>query len=333
MSPSRISLWRIATRLSLFVVAVCATAAQSKAQMITFNTPFKLSDNVANQGSPTVALNASGSYYFLYYVNHSNNVIYADPTASGAPVSTGITVYSAELTNVGAAYLNNEVVISYVGTDDHVHFATSTNGETFGNVVTPTSSELGTGSANIAIWCPPTLVSNGSTIYAATVGTDGYVYISSSTNGQTFAPVVGNGVSVSTYKTVSQPALAMFNGSPWVAFSSLTNRYAIVGNALSTGATFFSNAVWGNNNRDGHYAGLAMGVANGYLYIFGQDSASSQHLKQAYSSNGSIGNWSAVQFNTNIQLRWSPTTWSINNYTYLVLQDDGDTNLSLTSNI
>ena len=330
-SISGISRWSLAVQLSLLIVAGGALGApRTHAQTISFNAPFQLSDNEANQGSPTVTYSSSLNYYWLYYVNHSNNIIYADPTASGHPVSTGIGVYSAELTNVGAAYLNNEILISYVGSDQQVHFATSQNGESFGNIVTPSASELGTGSASPAIWCSPTLISNGSTVYVATVGTNGYVYISSTTDGQTFTPVRGNGVSVSSYQTVSQPALTIFNGSPWVAFTNGSSRYVVVGNATGTGATYVDNAVWGNSNRDGHYAGLAMVVVQGYLYIFGQDSASSQHLKEIYTSDGT--NWSGVEFDEGIQLRWSPTVWTMAGYAYMVIQDDGNTNLSVTSN-
>jgi hypothetical protein len=83
---------------------------------------------------------------------------------------------------------------------------------------------------------------------------------------------------------------------------------------------------WGNNNRDGNYAGIALTISAGYIYVFGQDTASSQNLKYIYSTNDT--SWSGPVFPGN-QMRWTPSlTDSSVVALYLVYQDDGNTNIS-----
>lgn len=63
----------------------------------------------------------------------------------------------------------------------------------------------------------------------------------------------------------------------------------------------------------------------GYLYVFGQDTASSQDLMYMW-NNGS--GWSVTHtVSQDIQMRWTPSLagWT---YLYLVYQDDGDTNIT-----
>jgi len=249
---------------------------------INFNSPTQLIDNDANQGSPTITTGL-GSNLLLYYVNHSNNTITLDAGLTGTPQSTSIVVNSAELTDVGAtSFSNGDVFLCWVGTDNSLNFASSGNGINFGPVINPPNSQLGLGNVSPNTAFVPALTSNGTTIYVATVGNDGMVYMSFTTDGQTFTPLNGSGISVSPDATVSRPSLTMFNGNPWVAFTTnaVGTRNAVVGNATTGSAgPVATNVSWGNSNRNGNFAGLALFSYNGQLFVYGQDTASSQQLK------------------------------------------------------
>lgn len=99
----------------LFIAAVlfgAASSQQASAQTLNFTSPVQLVDNDANQGSPVAIV--FNRQVVIYYVNHNNSTIYVDFGLSGNPQSTGIVVWSAEITDVGAAVLNGKVLISYV---------------------------------------------------------------------------------------------------------------------------------------------------------------------------------------------------------------------------
>lgn len=301
-----------------------------RAQYLTFNSPVKLADNVANQGSP--ALIYRNGTAMMYYVNHTDNTIYVDVNFSGNPSSTGIAVNSAELTDVGAALFNsgNDVLLSYVpSTCQCPAFATSTNGINFGAPVYPSNSELGLGSSIFDFAFVPAVVGDGPFAYVASVGTNSsgthLVYISYTQDGSNFVPVHPNGVPVSSYGTVSRPSLAVYNNGPWVAFTEQTQRQAIAGpiSSESIGIVLPGN-YWGQSNRNGNYAGLAL-VYDGYLYAFGQDTSSSQIMRYMWYNGASWGGTAEV--NPQTQMRWTPSLalWS---YLYLVYQDDSDTNIS-----
>lgn len=324
------SVW-IGSRYLLIAGAVSLAAASSHAQFITFPTSSNLTDNLTNQGSPTLlSFGQASPNDALYYVNHGsapNDIMY-DYDASGDVISTLIGVYAGQLPNVGAANLNGQTLLAYVNTNQQVEFAMSPTGYSNWSYIQPSSSELGTGSASPATWCSPTLVNdaNGDKVYVATVGTDGRVYISSTTNGQTFTPVSGNGVSVSSYTTVSQPALVMWGSTPWVAFTN-GSRDAVVGSALgSTAGVAGSGYVFGNSNHNGHYAGLSMVSYGNNLYVFGQSTASSQYLQQMYTQNGT--SWSGIHTN-DIQERWSPSLITTVDGVVLAIQDDNNTNITI----
>jgi hypothetical protein len=316
--------------LSIGAAALLSYGNPAQAQIIPFNSPTQLIDNDANQGSPTIVL--FGGDLYLYYVNHSNNTIFVDVNITGNPQSTGIVVNSAELTDVGAAVINGTMLISYVGTNNNLEFATSTNGVNFNGGFTPSNQELGLGNVGPNTAFIPALTSNGTTVYVATVGTNGMVYMSSTTDGGTFTPLNGEGISVSSDATVSRPSLTIFNGNPWVAFTTNgVGRNAVVGNAVNGSVIpVQTNVSWGNSNRSGNFAGVALFAFDGDLFVYGQDTASSQQLKSIVSSDGN--NWS-LSTNTGNQMRWTPSlAISSSNTAYLVYQDDGNTNISFRHN-
>ena len=159
------------------------------------------------------------------------------------------------------------------------------------------------------------------------------VYMSSTTDGGTFTPLNGEGISVSPDATVSRPSLTIFNGNPWVAFTTNASgtRNAAVGNAVNGSVIAVQeNVSWGNNNRSGNFAGVALFAYNGDLYVYGQDTDSSQQLKSIVSADGNL--WSGST-NTGNQMRWTPSlAISSTNTAYLVYQDDGNTNISFRHN-
>jgi len=318
----------------LLITAVLIGTAfcqQAHAQILSFSSPIQLVDNDANQGSPTIIV--FNSQLVMYYVNHSNNTIYVNFGLSGNPSSTGIVVNSAELTDVGAAVLNGKVLISWVAPDNNLTFALSTNGVNFGAGVVPLNSSLGLGNQGPDVAFVPAVTSDGATAYVATVGANHSVYMAYTTDGNSFNPLVGNGISVSLNTTISRPSLSMYNGAPWVGFTSNTpgSREAVVGNATGTNAMEVGgNISWGNSNRSGNFAGIGLLSYNGILYAFGQDTASSQNLKYIFSNGGS--SWSGPYFPGN-QMRWTPSlTVSSSNVVYLVYQDDANTNISYRHN-
>lgn len=312
--------------LCMAIALVGTTVSPQAHAQISFGTAFQLVDNDANQGSPTIIV--FNGNLLLYYVNHSNNTIFVDFNLSDSPSSTGIVVDSAELTDVGATVLNGKVLISYVATDGNPTFALSSNGINFGAGVTPINSALGIGNQSADSAFVPALTSNGTTAYVATVGANHFVYMSKTTDGNTFTPLVGNGVSVSSNSTVSRPSLAMYESVPWVGFTSDTpgTREAVVGKATATNAPEVGGSIsWGNSNRSGNYAGIALLSFNGDLYAFGQDTASSQELKYIFSNGGT--SWSGPDLTGN-QMRWTPSLTVFSTGVYLVYQDDGNTNIS-----
>ncbi len=316
--------------LSVAALFIGTALCHSAHAQIGFGGATQLVDNVANQGSPTLIL--FNNQLAMYYVNHSNNTIYVDFGLSGSPQSTGIAVNSAEITDVGAAAFNGGVLISYVLPDEQLAFASSPNGVNSWSIATPSNTSLGLG--DIAPdWEEggSALLSNGATAYVATEGTNGLVYMSYTENGIDYTPLT-NGP-VSTYTTVSRPSLAFYNAHPWIGFTTSSNRVAIVGDATTNDIGWNTGDVyWGNSNRNGNFAGLALVVfpVGGKLYVFGQDTASSQELKYIYSSNGT--SWSAATDVGN-QMRWTPSlSYGPNGYFYLVYQDDGNTNISWRDN-
>lgn len=334
---------RRVAQLSAIALLIGATFPQQvSAQTINFNSPIQLSDNDANQGSPTVIV--FNNQLVMYYVNHSNNTIYVDFGLIGYAYSTGISVWSAELTDVGAAVLNGQVLISYTATDQNASFALSTNGLNFGPRVVPPPSSLGLGNQNPDPAFVPALTSNGTTAYVATVGnSDRFVYTSYTTDGSNFNPLIGNGTPVSNAATaISRPSLTMFQGAPWVGYTTncpllppqcyANARVLVIGKAAMQGAYELLAPYWGNNNRSGNYAGIGLLSYNGYLYVFGQDIDSSQYLKYIYTNNPPYSGWSGP-YQPGNQMRWTPSlTVNPSNVVFLVYQDDANTNISYRHN-
>jgi len=315
-----------------FAAAMIGTALSVPARaQINFNTPIQLVDNDANQGSPTlVEFNGSVA---LYYVNHSNNTIYVDIGLTGNPQSTGIVVNSAELTDVGAVVLNGDVLISYVSSAGNVTFALSSNGVSFSSGVIPTGSSLGLpGGVSPNTAFIPAMVNDAGTVYVATVSAaNNEIYMSKTTNGTTFTPLNSPTQPVDGNPTTSRPSMTLWQGNPWLAFTSGSSRVAIVGNVLVPSS--FDQATlssWGNSNRNSNYAGICLlNYGNTDLYIFGQSTASSQQLLYTVNSGGG---WSTPAQVGN-QMRWTPTLiLTSGQVVVLAYQDDGNTNISYRSN-
>ncbi len=313
--------------LSIVALLLGAAHPQPAHAQISFGSPVQLVDNDANQGSPTLIV--FNSQLTMYYVNHSNNTVYVDFGLSGHPQSTGIVVYAGELTDVGAAVISGKVLLSYVSPTLNLEFAVSTNGVNFGAGVTPVNSTLGLGSDTPDMALVPALTSDGTTAYVATVGNSSKsVYMATTTNGNTFSPL-SSADPVSSYTTISRPSLTMYQGVPWVGFTT-TGRLAVVGNATLNSASLTGlNVGWGNSNRSGNYAGLGLLSYSGILYVFGQDPAASQNLKYIYSNGGS--SWSGPLLPGN-QMRWTPSLTLYGGLVYLVYQDDANTNISYRVN-
>lgn len=315
------------------IAALLITTAmpqQASAQTVSASNPSQLSDNVANQGSPTVIM--YGGSAVTYYVNHSNNVIWADVGTDSNNTSTGISVESRYITDVGAAVLGSDVLLSYINTSDQACFALSSNGTSFSSPATPSASALGLPSGvSINYELTPALTSDGTTVYVATVGSDNKVYTSYTTDGSTFTPLIGTGTSVSSLATISRPSLTMYGGSPYVAFTESTYRQAVVGLATSSSlGVVLSGNYWGQNNRT-YYAGLALLSYNGYLYAFGQDTSASQYLRYMYYNGSSWAGTYVLSYLSGIQMRWTPSLVPYSaSFNVLVYQDDSNTNISVS---
>lgn len=229
------------------------------------------------------------------------------------------------------------MLLSYVAPDQNVSFVTSTDGVHFGPRVVPSPSSLGVGNQNPDPALVPAITSitpGPSLALVATVGgSDHLVYMSETADGQNFIELYGTGQPVSNYRTVSRPSLAFWPGTNQILIGFTSNdpgtRVAVVGPANAgpgAPAVARGDISWGNNNRDGNYAGIALTISAGYIYVFGQDTASSQNLKYIYSTNDT--SWSGPVFPGN-QMRWTPSlTDSSVVALYLVYQDDGNTNIS-----
>jgi hypothetical protein len=301
-----------------------AFCQQGHAQNIGFGSPAQLGDNVANNGSPTIVWFRNQPT--MYYVNHSNGLIYVDIGLTGNPQSTGLAAYTAggALCDVGAAVLNgNDLLITYVGTSGTPMAALTANGV---NITSTANINSTTGFNKIFA---PTPVAVGSAVEIALVGTGNLVYLYETFNGTTFG-VINSGNPVSSDYTDSRPSLTMFNGQPYIAFTAESLRQALIGPAANP--TSASPGVeWGNNNSSGGYAGIALIAYNNVLYAYGQNTASSQNLIYIYSTSGG-GSWSGAE-GTGIQMRWTPSLMvSPSNIAYLVYQDDNNTNISHAQN-
>lgn len=350
MSSGRSLLRRHLAKIAqLFIVALLlgtALSQQASAQIISFTSPIQLIDNDANQGSPTII--AFNNQLVMYYVNHSNNTIYVDRGLTGNPQSTGIQVWSAEITDVGAAVLFPcgsftcpTMLLSYVNPNQSATFATSTDGLNFGPGVTPSPSALGVGNQNVYTSLVPAMTSSASfnnraptaALIASVGATDHLVYMSTTNDGQSFSELYGTGQAVSNFTTTSRPSLAYWAATGEILIGFTSNqpgtRVAVVGPAdTGPGAPKVVRAdiSWGNNNRSGNFAGLGLTSFGNVFYVFGQDTASSQNLKYIYTSDGT--SWSGP-VNPGNQMRWTPSLTGDPNVVFtLVYQDDGNTNIS-----
>jgi hypothetical protein len=296
---------------------------QAHAQTINFGSATKLADNVANQGSPTVIY--CGGQLAMYYVNHGNSTIYVDAGLTGNFQSTGITVYTGGITDVGASCSGSETLLFYIDGALTPRYAYSSGPNSFHGFYA-----ISTGSSGFnSLFVPtPANAPSGAT-YFVLVGNNNYIYSYSVIPGESAVYLR----QVSPYATESRPALTLYNGAVYLGFLKAAGApsVAYVGDIFTLSFYEVSNIEWGNSNHSGGYASIGLVQYGAYLYAFGQDYQSSQHLKYAYSSNGS--SWSGPT-TMSTQMRWtsSLTVDTASNQLYLVYQDDGDTNISYQYN-
>ncbi len=338
----------------------------SNAQSVGLGGSTSLSDNVANAGSPTLIV--FGGQVVMYYVNHQDGHIYVDFGFTGGR-STNIQVpYNSSAygaSDVSAAVLSNgKVLISYNPVNSSgsssIAFATSSDGVNFSNIVTPSTLSLGVPTlAGSPLAFPSALVTVGGTTYVATATTPG-VYISVTTNGQTYTPF-NNSVSPifpldpdnsgRTPYIGCKPSFTVFNGQPWLGYAELhynlgsfwnqlintgswAQLVATVGNIITGSYTHIEGGAFivGNNNRDGAWAGASLVGYNGNLYLFYQSNSSSQNLNYRVSTDGGASfpyNYLAG----GVQQRWTPTAIvGPGNLLYVAYQNDGNTNISYMLN-
>ena len=302
---------------ALIFGSVLAPIAQ--AQAIIFGASSQLSDNVIGTGSPTIIW--FNNEPVMYYVNHgsSPNLIYADLGLTGRPQSTGIQADSVGPYMLAAAVLNGKVLLAYPNSSGQWMSALSGNGVNFSNFVN-LGATLGAGGIGGAITIANTVqligLGPGNTVYTFTTS---------------------DGLNYSSYNTLhlgstSPPSIALFNGIPYMAiiwYDTSGRRVVYVGPTTATTSNTIPNIYWGNSNSGGIYPGVALVAYGGYLYVFGQNTASSQNLIYTY-WNGS--SWSGA-VGTNIQMRWEPTLLATpTNQVWLAYQDDNNTNISYAHN-
>jgi hypothetical protein len=273
----------------------------------------------------------------IYYVNHGSqpNYVYVDFGASERLYQTNLVADPAQINNVGAATLaNGQLLLSYISSSG-VTFALSSNGISFNDVSVPNASLGLPPGVTPNIYNAPALVYDPytATVYVATVGTDSKIYMSSTTNGTSFTALTP-GTPINGNTTVSQPSLTIYQSSPWVGFTTSSQRIAVVENILNPSATYqVSSYEWGNSNRNGWYAGINILGYGGQLYIFGQSTAGNQNLLETYTSNPA-GAWSGqVSVSPTMQIRWTPSVlWFNQGTVYLTYQGNSNTNIHFTFN-
>lgn len=330
---------------------------QQASAQLTFtpsNTGFQTGDNIANLGSPTWVQGVPNSI-IVYYVNHSDYKIVVDGVGTGLghpqyvfnPQGLQIAVWNAEFTDVGAGVIYPcgsstcpTMLINYVDPSQKVHFLTSTDMVHFTTDVIPNASSLGIGNQSPYPQIVPGLYSaNQATVpaYVATIGgSDHLIYMSDTFDGVNFSELYTTGQPVSTYTTVSRPSMVISptNGDTLIGFTSTAYngaRVAVVGPAnTGPGAPVPTrpDIQWGNSNRNGNYAGLSLVEYNGHIWVFGQDTASSQDLKYMYAVDSRPLSFSAAVFPGNFQLRFTPSTILFNSAIYWIKQDDASTGIA-----
>lgn len=351
---------RRAALLSAIAWLIGTAFPQQASAQLTFSPSaggYQTGDNIANLGSPTFIDLLNNNNAVLYYVNHSDYKIVVDGVAGTGlghpqyifnPQGSQIAVWNAEFTDVGAAVIYPcgssscpTMLINYVDPSQNVHFLTSTDGVHFSTDVIPSPSSLGIGNQSPYPQLVPGLYSKNQATqpaYVATIGgTDHLVYMSTTFDGKTFSELFGNGQPVSGFTTVSRPSMVYSPtfGDTLIGFTSDGDgftRVAIIGSINGEGLPTYqrSDIHWGNSNRNGNYAGISLVEYNGYLWVFGQDTASSQYLKYMYTGDGTrpLCCFSGAVFPGNYQLRFTPSTILFNSEIYWVKQDDASTGIA-----
>lgn len=359
---------RRAALLSAIAWSIGTAFPQQASAQLTFtpsNTGYQTGDNIANLGSPTWVYNLHPGIVNLYYVNHSDYKIVVDDGTYGLghpqyvynPQGSQIAVWNAEFTDVGAAVIYPcgastcpTMLINYVDPSQNVHFLTSTDGVHFSTDVIPSPSSLGIGNQSPYPQIAPGLYSPNDVTktaqcrgcaYVATIGNnDRYVYVSTTSDGIHFNPVFPNGQPETQWTAVSRPSMVYGPAGQDILIGFTSNgagftRVAIIGSIYQQyGLPSYqrSDIHWGNSNRNGNYAGISLVEYNGYIWVFGQDTASSQYLKYMYQTDSPLqpggGLFQGAVFPGNFQLRFTPSTIAFNSDIYWVKQDDASTGIA-----
>jgi len=340
----------LSTRSKLAVLFLATIASSTAHAQLSFNPGTKLNNpgsNVANQGSPAL-VNAPGGLY-MYYVNHNSPyTVYLNVGLSQTDIiATNINTSNTILSDVGAAVVSstNQILLSYINTNNQVAFALSTGGTNFTPLTTqPSNQSLGLPAGDTPDpGFTPAMVSNNGTIYVITVAQQNEeMYLSTTTNGQTFTAVTP-GVSPDGWAVVSRPSLTVFNGTVWVGALTVAGgvRMGLVGNVLSPSSfNFVSSVAWSQSNRqissgEKYWAGISIVGYGGVFYVFGQSTNSNQNLLYTYTSTPSTpSSWAPQQEvtnNPNLAERWTPFA-IVSGALYVAYQDNGDTQISFTYN-
>lgn len=329
---------------------------------------FQTGDNIANVGAPMWVYALVPDEVIVYYINHSDNKIVVDGVAGtglGHPQyvfnSQGleIAVRTGGFTDVGAAVIYPcgsstcpTMLINYVDPSQNVHFLTSTDMVHFNTDVIPSASSLGIGNQSPYPVLVPGLYSPNDVTktaqcrgcaYVATIGNnDRYVYVSTTSDGINFNPVFPNGQPETTWTALSRPSMVYGPAGQdiLIGFTSSAagfTRVAIIGSIYQQyGLPSYqrSDISWGNSGRSGtgDYAGISLVEYNGNIWVFGQDTASSQYLKYMHQTDSPLqpggGLFQGAVFPGNIQLRYSPSTILFNSAIYWIKQDSASTGVA-----
>jgi hypothetical protein len=284
------------------------------------------SDNTVTTGSPFTYV-YSGQFSTVY-TNHGSapNIIFQDTNPAGvlgSPVSTGVEGNSQSgLGDVTATQLGSNAYMAYLAyNSNQLKVAVSPN-----NSVWSTSYNFSISNANY-LFTPTLIAYNGQLVAAYVVGSS--VYLATSSNGQVFTPLSSS--SISSYTTVSRPAMAVLGNTLYVGFTSGSSRTLVIGPAI-VGGTYAPNlaaqsSTWGNNNTKGVYAGVALlgDVNSNTVWVFGQQTAGTNYLQE---TNGT-GTSFPGSVTCGIQLRWTPSVAQFASGGYVMFTFASDTNQDL----
>ena len=324
LSRSQISLvFRLALSSLLLAASSLVSSAQATTCLTGNGNRALTNDNLKPYASPFTFID-TGGHPDIVFDSQSTGTLTIDQGYSNTPVSTSIGIGLGLGDVTAATSPTGGIIFSYLNTSGIFDLVKSTTG--YSSFGTPYSFSVPGGPA-LAAYYTPYLLNYNSLLYAASVATNGYIYIARSTNGTTWT----NLGQISYDTTSSRPALGIFNGSLYLAYTNPSHQL-IFGSLIVNGA-YSPNvknyyATFGNSNAAGAYAGLALGVYGGTFYVFGQSSGSGDNLYEVSTTNGSTF---SSPSNCGAQLRWTPSVVAYGNSLDAAWYDDHNTNIYVSS--